>query len=61
MALFADDDARAFREAQQQAVDRARELPADAARAELTRLTTVEAGWLATRRTRLNPTRKDPR
>jgi hypothetical protein len=47
--LFADDEARRFRDAQQAALDRARDLPAEEGRAELARLVREEAAWRAAR------------
>jgi hypothetical protein len=48
--LWADEQTRRFYEAQQTAVDRARELPAEQARALLGRLARQEAAWRAARR-----------
>ncbi|MPZ29269.1 MAG: hypothetical protein GEV12_23485 [Micromonosporaceae bacterium] len=55
--LFADEDTRRFRETQHAALDRARGLPAEQARAEIARLAREEA---ARRRARDRQLRRDP-
>lgn len=52
MTLWADEEIRRFRQAQQTAIERARDLPAEQGRKVMDRLARQEARWLKRRKGR---------